>query len=67
MKRCLKKQFSTKIDNFSQKGLSSTSETLRLTFTMIKKITQEGDFEFCIPTPNLTKILNPQEFCADNF
>ena len=37
MNRHKKNQIEIKIDNFSQKGLSSSGEILRSTFSMIKK------------------------------
>ena len=39
MNRPKKNQIEIKIDNFSQKGLSSSGEILRSTFSMIKKNT----------------------------
>ena len=38
--------------------------TFRLIF---KKSYQQGVFEDYHPDPNLSKILNPQEICRDNF
>ena len=57
-KNPFKRKSPKKIKNdFSQKGLPSSNEILRSTFSMIfKKSTLEGVFDFFIQTPNLTKI-----------
>ena len=59
-----------KIQNgeFLAKRPLKPGEIWRSTFSMIFKICcLEGVFDFCIRTPNLTKILNPQEICSNNF
>ena len=65
MNRHKKNQIDIKIDNFSQKGLSSSGEILRSTFSMIKKKIHRSRviLVFDLRVPNLTNILNPQENC----
>ena len=56
-----KNQIDIKIDNFSQKGLSSSGEILRSTFSMIKKKIHRSRviLVFDLRVPNLTKLSNP--------
>ena len=67
MNRHKKNQIEIKIDNFSQKGLSSSGEISRSTFSKIKKeYTLEGGFEFLHPGSQLDQeYIEPGRGCPD--
>ena len=58
----------SKMENFSQRGLSTRHVISRSTFSMIlKKPYLEGVFEFFHPDPQLDQNINPQGIFPDNF
>ena len=63
------KKINIKINIFSQKGLSTSCEILRSTYSMIKKNPlQQGDFGFRPPGPQLDQTFKPiRNLSGQNF